>query len=128
VQDPLPVLIGAKGEKRMLRVVAEYADIWNAWGDPDLIARKSALIDQHCADLGRSPKSVERTAQAMTTLHEDIPDQGARPLIGGSPAKLAEDIARYREIGLDELIIPDDLLGEDSAARLRSMDVIRGLF
>ncbi len=32
VQDPLPIMIGAKGEKRMLKVVAEYADAWNAWG------------------------------------------------------------------------------------------------
>jgi alkanesulfonate monooxygenase SsuD/methylene tetrahydromethanopterin reductase-like flavin-dependent oxidoreductase (luciferase family) len=126
VQDPLPILIGAKGEKRMLRVVAEYADIWNAWGLPEVIAHKSALIDGHCAELGRSPKTIERTAQAMVALHEDVPDQGARPFIGGSPQRLAESIAQYREIGLDELIIPDDLLG-DGAERLRSMDVIRGL-
>ncbi len=52
--------------------------------------------------------------------------EGGMPVIGGSPGKLAEDVAAYAEMGLDELIIPDDLLGT-GADRLRAMDVIRGI-
>ena len=51
---------------------------------------------------------------------------GGTPVIGGSPEKLAEDVAAYAEIGLDELIIPDSLLGA-GAERLKAMDVIRGI-
>jgi alkanesulfonate monooxygenase SsuD/methylene tetrahydromethanopterin reductase-like flavin-dependent oxidoreductase (luciferase family) len=127
VQTPMPILIGAKGEQRMLKIVAEYADIWNAWGEPDLIAHKSAVIDRYCASLGRDPSSIERTAQAMVVLNGEAPAGGGHPpVIGGSPEALADAIARYREIGLDELIIPDDTLGS-GAELLKAMDTILSL-
>jgi alkanesulfonate monooxygenase SsuD/methylene tetrahydromethanopterin reductase-like flavin-dependent oxidoreductase (luciferase family) len=122
VQTPLPILIGAKGEKRMLGVVAEYADIWNAWGRPDLIAHKMKVLDEHCARVGRDPSAIQRTAQALTVVDGPLPDI-TRPLIGGSPAALADTIAEYRAIGLDELIVPDAYLGT-GADRLRAMDTI----
>ena len=68
VQRPLPILIGGSGERRMLRIVAQYADMWNTWGKPDLIARKSAVLDNYCAELGRNPKTIARTAQAWTVM------------------------------------------------------------
>jgi F420-dependent oxidoreductase-like protein len=122
---PLPLLIGAKGEKRMLRVVAEHADEWNCWGRPDLVAHKSAVLDEHCAAVGRDPGAIRRTAQALTVVNGPLPEGGS-PVIGGSPEKLAEDVAAYAEIGLDELIIPDARLGT-GAERLKAMDVIRGI-
>ena len=123
VQRPLPLMIGAKGEKRMLRVVAEHADEWNCWGRPDLVAHKSAVLDTHCAAVGRDPRTIARTAQALTVVDGPVPDT-TTPVIGGSPAKLADDVAAYAALGLTELIIPDALLGEGSA-RLRAMDTIR---
>jgi hypothetical protein len=48
------------------------------------------------------------------------------PVIGGSVQRLADTVAEYRGLGLDELIVPDALLG-DGADRLRAMDEIRGL-
>ncbi|MEU4427987.1 LLM class flavin-dependent oxidoreductase [Actinoplanes sp. NPDC024001] len=123
VQDPLPILIGAKGEKRMLRVVAEYADMWNAWGLPDLIAHKSAVLDRHCADLGRDPKNIARTAQALVVVNGPLPENTPVPVIGGSKQRLADAIAEYRAIGLDELIIPDWLFAP-GAERFKAMDTV----
>ncbi|MBL7255390.1 TIGR03560 family F420-dependent LLM class oxidoreductase [Paractinoplanes lichenicola] len=125
VQQPLPLMIGAKGEKRMLRIVAERADEWNCWGRPEFVAHKSAVLDQHCADLGRDPKTIARTGQALTVVDGPLPAD-APHVIGGSPAKLADDIAAYAGNGLDELIVPDALLGE-GAARLKAMDAIRSI-
>ncbi|WP_249998081.1 LLM class flavin-dependent oxidoreductase [Actinoplanes sp. M2I2] len=125
VQRPLPLLIGAKGEKRMLRVVAEHADEWNCWGRPDLVAHKSAVLDEHCAAVGRDPGAIARTAQALAVVNGPVPESGP-PVIGGSPEKLADDVAAYADLGLDELIIPDGLLGT-GADRLKAMDVIRGI-
>jgi alkanesulfonate monooxygenase SsuD/methylene tetrahydromethanopterin reductase-like flavin-dependent oxidoreductase (luciferase family) len=125
VQQPLPVLIGGSGEKRMLGIVAEYADMWNAWGLPDLIAHKSRVLDDFCAAQGRDPKEIARTAQAVTVVDGPRPDV-PMPVIGGSPSRLADAIAEYAAIGLDELIVPDGYLGK-GADRLKAMDVIAEL-
>jgi F420-dependent oxidoreductase-like protein len=124
VQEPLPILIGGGGERRMLRIVAEYADMWNTWGRPELIAHKSAILDERCAELGRDPKAIARTAQALTVVDGPIPEGLSMPVIGGSPEQLADTVAEYRAIGLDELIIPDGLLGQ-GADKLKAMDTIR---
>jgi probable F420-dependent oxidoreductase len=57
----IPVLIGGGGEKKTLRLVARHADIWHAFADPDTFARKSRILDQHCADVGRDPAEIERS-------------------------------------------------------------------
>ncbi|MEU8609202.1 TIGR03560 family F420-dependent LLM class oxidoreductase [Actinoplanes sp. NPDC048791] len=126
VQDPLPILIGGSGERRMLGIVARYADAWNAWGRPDLITHKSAVLDRFCAEQGRDPKSIARTAQALTVVGGPVPEGLSMPVIGGSPEQLARDIAGYNELGLDELIVPDGLLGT-GADRRKAMDTILAL-
>lgn len=58
---PLPIMIGASGEKRGLRIVAQYADAWNTYGSPELVAHKSAVLDRHCTEIGRDPAEIERS-------------------------------------------------------------------
>jgi probable F420-dependent oxidoreductase len=57
----IPVLIGGGGEKKTLRLVARHADIWHAFADPETFARKSQILEQHCADVGRDPSEIERS-------------------------------------------------------------------
>ena len=62
---PLPLMIGGGGEKKTLRMVAEHADIWHYfWSakDPDQFPRKSEILDEWCARVGRDPSTIERTA------------------------------------------------------------------
>lgn len=126
VQRPLPILIGGSGERRMLGIVAQYADAWNAWGRPDLIAHKSAVLDRFCAEQGRDPRSIARTAQALTVVDGPVPEGLPMPVIGGSPDLLARAVEEYREIGLDELIVPDRLLGRGMDRR-KAMDVVHAV-
>ncbi|WP_432991445.1 TIGR03560 family F420-dependent LLM class oxidoreductase [Dactylosporangium sp. CA-233914] len=123
VQDPLPILVGGGGERRMLGIVAKYADVWNTWGTPDVIAHKSAVLDEFCARQGRDPKAVARTAQAHVVVGGELPAM-PMPVIGGSPQRLRDVIAEYRGNGLDEFIVPDGLLGKGKD-RLQAMDTIR---
>ena len=58
----IPVLIGGGGEKKTLRYTAEYADIWHGFSDADVIKHKNQVLDQHCADIGRDPSEIERSA------------------------------------------------------------------
>jgi F420-dependent oxidoreductase-like protein len=129
VQDPLPILVGGGGERRMLRIVARYADMWNAWGTPEVIARKSAILNGYCAEIGRDPQAIARTAQALTVVGGPVPEGLWAPVIGGSVEQLAQTIERYRELRLDELIVPDDLLGKGTdrlAAMDAILDIVRG--
>jgi probable F420-dependent oxidoreductase len=59
---PLPILVGGNGERRTLRLVAEHADMWNGYGDAATIKAKNGVIDRWCAEVGRDPRAIERTA------------------------------------------------------------------
>jgi F420-dependent oxidoreductase-like protein len=124
VQQPLPILIGGSGERRMLGIVARYADVWNTWGRPDLIAHKSAVLDRFCAEVGRDPAEIARSAQVMILLNREAPDSaGGLPMIGVTPEQLVDLVAQYAEAGLDEFIVPDRTLGRGSE-RLKLMDLL----
>ena len=58
---PLPLLIGGAGEKVTLRLVAEHAQLWNAFGPPERYAAKSRILDEWCEKVGRDPSEIERT-------------------------------------------------------------------
>ncbi len=63
VQNPFPILIGGGGEKVTLRIVAQFATIWNGQGEPDELAHKNKVLDDWCAKVGRNPAEIERSAQ-----------------------------------------------------------------
>jgi alkanesulfonate monooxygenase SsuD/methylene tetrahydromethanopterin reductase-like flavin-dependent oxidoreductase (luciferase family) len=66
VQQPRPsILIGGAGEKRTLRLVAQYADATNLFGmEPADLGHKLDVLERHCADVGRDPADIERTVLA----------------------------------------------------------------
>jgi probable F420-dependent oxidoreductase len=57
----IPILIGGGGEKVTLRIVAEHADIWHSFGDPETMKRKSEILDDWCAQVGRDPSEIQRS-------------------------------------------------------------------
>lgn len=68
-----PVLIGGMGEKKTLRLVAQYADACNLFdAGPDVIAGKLDVLDRHCADVGRDPADVRRTVITGTDPLADV--------------------------------------------------------
>jgi alkanesulfonate monooxygenase SsuD/methylene tetrahydromethanopterin reductase-like flavin-dependent oxidoreductase (luciferase family) len=58
-----PVLIGGDGEKKTLRLVAQYADVWNSMStEVDEAAHKCDVLHRHCDDAGRDPAEIRKTA------------------------------------------------------------------
>jgi alkanesulfonate monooxygenase len=55
-----PILIGGSGEKKTLRMVAQYAQACNLWGGPEL-PRKLDILREHCAAVGRDYDEIEKT-------------------------------------------------------------------
>ena len=81
----MPLLIGGSGEKVTLRLVAEHADSWNAFGPPHNFARLSGILDDWCAKVGRDPSEIERTVAIQA---DDV-----------------DDIERYTRVGADHVIL-----------------------
>ena len=119
VQQPLPMLIGGGGEQRTLRITARFADAWNVWGDVATLRHKMEILDGHCADLGRDPKAIRRTAVALLFMSEDnqflermrntdLP----QPAVIGTPEEVRETLNGYESAGVDEFIVPDFTLGQ----------------
>lgn len=117
VQKRLPLLIGGGGEKVTLKITARWANEWNVWGNVEMLKEKMAILDAHCADVGRDPSEVQRSAVALLFLSDDadfIAKMTSRPsdrVIAGNVEQVRETVAGYRDAGVDELIVPDFTLG-----------------
>jgi len=112
-----PIMIGGTGRQRTLRLVAKYGHIANFTGSPDLVPELNAVLDDHCAELGRDPSRITRTmftpvilaktrheAEAVMTPwqrdHQDL--LGA--IIGG-PDDIAEQVRKLLAAGIDGVIV-----------------------
>ncbi len=123
VRGRLPLLVGGRGERRTMRIAARFADEWNAWCTPDQFRHKVAVLDRHCADIGRDPATVGRSTQALVYLSTDEAwlsrfrgGDAERPRLVGTPAEVVEQVAAYQAAGVEELIIPDWTMGGTSRA------------
>lgn len=67
----IPILIGGGGEKKTLRYVAQYAQIWHAFGDLETMQRKSGILDEHCAVVGRDPGEIEKSTEIAKATQAD---------------------------------------------------------
>lgn len=126
LQPRLPIMIGGGGEKVTLRITARHADEWNVWGTPDVLQQKMEILDRHCADLGRDPREIQRSAVALV----DFGDAGQPNLplpatIGPGIGPIRDAIDAFREGGVDEFIVPDFNLGASVDDRKRLMDRFR---
>jgi F420-dependent oxidoreductase-like protein len=76
IQKPRPpILIGGAGEKKMLRIVAEHADIWNCPNNASRqLAQKLDTLHRHCQEIGRDPGQIEISEQCVVVLGRDASD------------------------------------------------------
>ena len=114
VQHPPPLLVGGGGERRTMRIAAQYAHEWNVWGTPEIMAAKHQVLDRHCEQLDRDPTSIRRSAVALLFLNDDeavltkLRGMGIeRPSIIGNLQEVQEIVGNYAEVGVDELVVPD---------------------
>jgi probable F420-dependent oxidoreductase len=89
---PMPIMIGGGGEKKTLRMVAEHAQMWNGGGTPEELRHKNDVLDRWCAEIGRDPSEIERTALVNDRADVDaLLDAGITHLLymAGPPYDLA---------------------------------------
>ena len=71
----VPIMIGGGGERKTLRIVAQYADATNVFGGPTAIHHKYEVLRQHCEEVGRDPNEIERSTLQGVNLGRDAPAQ-----------------------------------------------------
>ncbi len=113
VQARLPLLIGGSGERKTLRTVARFADMWNGEGDVETIRHKSRVLDDHCAAVGRDPSIIRRTVGLPPALIRSTRDE--------AQADLARILSRHTG-SIDETVVarrfPFAATAEEVAQRL----------
>ncbi len=70
VQAHLPLMIGGSGERKTLRTIARYADMWNGMGTTELLRHKMEVLGQHCADVGRDPAEIVKTVGCKPVIRD----------------------------------------------------------
>ena len=70
----VPIMIGGGGEKKTLRLVAQYGDACNVFGTPEAINRKYRILAQHCETVGRDPSEIERSTLQGIDLRRESTD------------------------------------------------------
>ena len=99
---PIPILIGGAGEKVTLRLVAEHADMWHTFADPDTYRHKVAVLAEHCARVGRDPSTIEHVIgyhEGIIAIADDLADAGVSEItvgVGGDGS--GYDLGELREM------------------------------
>jgi alkanesulfonate monooxygenase SsuD/methylene tetrahydromethanopterin reductase-like flavin-dependent oxidoreductase (luciferase family) len=123
LQARLPIMIGGSGEKKTLRTVATYADMWNAMGSAEFLRHKVDVLREHCAAVGRDISEIEMTVGCKPLIRDT--EAGARrvweaqmalnrtPMAEvldddtfwiGTPEHIAGRMRACRDIGFDTFI------------------------
>ncbi|MFL5754804.1 MAG: LLM class flavin-dependent oxidoreductase [Chloroflexota bacterium] len=123
LQPHLPIMIGGGGEKKTLRTVARYADMWNGMGTPDVLRHKIDVLRRHCDEVGRDFTEIELTVGCKPIIRSD--ERQARRLWEsqmannrtpmsdvedddtfwvGTPDQVAEEMRARKELGFDTFI------------------------
>ena len=121
IQKPSPpILVGGSGEKRTLRIVAQYADACNLFGSVETVKAKLNVLKEHCKAVGRDYDSILKTKLATIVIDDDkkmakkrvqdffkgFTEQAIEETaIYGTPEDVSEQIKSFEEAGIQYLIM-----------------------
>jgi F420-dependent oxidoreductase-like protein len=121
LRGDIPILVGGSGERKTLRLVAQYADGCNVNGDVEKIRHLMGVLERHCEDVGRDPAEITRTRLASLYLgkdHDDaqrmieagradgtLPEARMRMVIAGGPDEIAEQLSAFVDAGIEGFTI-----------------------
>ena len=137
IRGDIPIMIGGSGEKKTLRMVAQYADASNFFGDADRMRHLIGVLEGHCERLDRDPAEITKTRLGTVIIaptQEEanakldslaqltrMPPERLATVLAGDPDTVLEKASELLDAGLDALIFnsPDvheletvQLLGE----------------
>jgi alkanesulfonate monooxygenase SsuD/methylene tetrahydromethanopterin reductase-like flavin-dependent oxidoreductase (luciferase family) len=136
----LRVVVGGRGEKRTLRIVAEFADEWNLTRvDIPTFRDKCEILGRHCADFGRDPNTIRRSLMIPMAIGRDRAEVARRiaaaraifpalpaddaawraaHFLAGSAADIGEALDRWSEAGMERVLL--QMMDQEDIAALES--------
>jgi len=118
-----PIMIGGVGEKRILPLVARYAQMWNIPSlVPEKIAEKNKILEKACEKIGRNCAEIERSyltplyikadpasaqslLETLAGIQKITVDEARRSVLIGDPAAIRQQLQAYIEVGVTHFII-----------------------
>lgn len=141
IQKPHPpILIGGSGERKTLRIVAQYGDACNLFGSSETVKKKLAVLREHCRDVGRDYNSILKTKLGSVTIDKDrdaarkrveerfkgAPEQMVKEFaIYGNPEDVRRQVEGFRDVGIEYLILSFEPQRELEAMNLFADEVVR---
>jgi F420-dependent oxidoreductase-like protein len=120
IRGDIPIVVGGSGERKTLRMVAEYADGCNVFGDVDRVRHLMGVLEGHCERCNRDPAEITKTrlatvlvaptSEAAEAKIAALPSEvDRRRLTVGDPDSLAEQVQQFLDAGLDgiAIVLPD---------------------
>ena len=125
LRGDIPIMVGGSGERKTLRLVAQYADGCNVFGDVERARHLMGVLDGHCEAVGRDPSEITRTRMGVAVIaptHEQamgkldglkqagISEERLRMVVmAGDPDGIAEQTQAFLDVGIEGLTlsIPD---------------------
>ena len=120
IRGDIPIMIGGSGEKKTLRMVAQYADASNFFGDPERLRHLIGVLEGHCERLDRDPAEITKTRLGTIVIaptHEGVQakldflrqigvseERLTTMITSGDPDTVAEKATELLDAGLDALI------------------------
>jgi F420-dependent oxidoreductase-like protein len=146
LQNPMPLIMGGKGERRTLRIVAEYANEWNcSYSAVDTFRRKSLILDDHCAAIGRDPLGLRRSVmipfvigrtpaeiqgridahrRMFPSLPATLDDWLLEGYPGGTPADLVDQLSVFVAAGAQRFMLQHNDLDDIASLELLAAQVL----
>ncbi|MEO5966315.1 MAG: LLM class F420-dependent oxidoreductase [Candidatus Limnocylindrales bacterium] len=115
-----PIMIGGGGERKTLRLVAQYADACNVFGGPAAIHHKYEVLREHCEAIGRDPDEIERSTLQSVSL---AIDGGS----GDSPAQVLDRFGELGDAGAQHVIFGVRDVADPRVIEALGRDVIPGI-
>ncbi len=119
IQQPRPPLMLGAHKSRMLRIVAEYGDAWNSFGTVDEMRERNRILDEHCAAIGRDPRSIVRSLYGWAALMPQDPWVSADAF--------QDMVGRYTEAGVNEFLIDQPRAEQQAVLERVARDLLPSL-
>jgi F420-dependent oxidoreductase-like protein len=116
LRGDIPILIGGSGERKTLRMVAQYADGCNLFGDPERAQHLLGVLNGHCEKVGRDPSEITKTSMmtvAIGATEQDVKakldamraaglsEERIAATTAGTPEHLLERVQAYLDVGIE---------------------------